>query len=117
MCAGLSLSVTNVMLGPALAVLVITAWCLPAITIRNFVKIKVYYLQDTETTQHIRVLRVRSFTETTGACGSAFIGVEDGGLRFPAFIGVEDGGLRFPALTYFYLFILPCMVFTEACGI
>ena len=104
LCAGLSLSVTNVMLGPALAVFVITAQCLPAITIRNFVKIKVYYLQDIETTQHIRVHRARSFTETTGACGSAFI-------------RVEDGGLRFPALTHFYLFILPCLVFTEACGI
>lgn len=64
--------------GPALAVFVITARCLPAIAIRNFVKIKVYYLQDIETTQHIRVRRGRLFTETTGTRGSAFIGVEDG---------------------------------------
>ena len=60
--------------GPALAVFVITARCLPAIAIRNFVKIKVYYLQDLG--PHSKVLG----REKAGESGSGFTGVERGGL-------------------------------------
>lgn len=47
-CAGLSLPRTNIVVGLALATLTMMARCLS----RNFGKIKVYYLQDLDITEH-----------------------------------------------------------------
>lgn len=52
-CAGHSLSITSVVVGPAFVVLIIITRCPPAITIRKLGGKKVYYLQDLEITKHI----------------------------------------------------------------
>ena len=59
-CAGLSLSIINIVAGPALVVHIMIARRLSAITIRKRGKNKAFLLQDVEMTQHTWATQARS---------------------------------------------------------
>ena len=86
LCAGLSLSITSVVAGPALAVLTTIARCLSAITIRKLCKNKVLLFTGpgnctAHLGPHCKVMGRERERESAWAWGSAFIAVGGGGVR------------------------------------
>lgn len=90
LCAGLSLSMNNVVSGPALVVLIMTARCPSAEPSGNFEKkqrfitYETWKLHDTlgATQRGCREREREHERELARGWGSAFIGVENGGLGF-----------------------------------